>query len=318
MLSARTLSNANNCLTSFLFNVVILRLTEMTFAGNTIYGRSGDTHGAGKRESILGHAAARAVCRNILPGAARGMPSISSSSWTCSKQSSHLVPLLNVYGRATTGFTSPPAPVRLCPASHRGGGCGKAGRGESLLPPLLWGRLFPKPVSSQCCAAFLVKPRLVVPLCRCPVTFKGKFALINDFDHSMKLGSTFSIIRGRTWAAMPTLSILFSMGGSPHWAHWNSSFLGLKCACIWYGHMNSLLLSPQGRPSPLLLCWLPRELEVLFGKGQRFAGAPRSLLAELGEDRLSQNERKGGIKSKFVEINHLSANGNRVSGVREY
>lgn len=68
---------------------------------------------------------------------------------------------------------------------------------------------------------------------------------------------------------------------------------------------------------PLLLCWLPWELEVLFRRGLRFAGVPQSLLAVLGEDRFSQNERKGGSKSKFVEINHLSANGNRVSGVAE-
>jgi len=38
------------------------------------------------------------------------------------------------------------------------------------------------------------------------------------------------------------------------------------------------------------------------------------LLAELGEDSLSLNGRKGGSKSKFAEINHFGANGNRVSG----
>lgn len=72
MLSAHTLSNGNNCLASFLFNVVILWLTEAIFADNTVYGRGGDTHGAGQGEDILGHAAAPEVCRNILPRAVRG------------------------------------------------------------------------------------------------------------------------------------------------------------------------------------------------------------------------------------------------------
>lgn len=37
MLSARTLSNGNNCLTSFLFYVVILWLTKTAFSGNTYH-----------------------------------------------------------------------------------------------------------------------------------------------------------------------------------------------------------------------------------------------------------------------------------------
>lgn len=52
--------------------------------------------------------------------------------------------------------------------------------------------------------------------------------------------------------------------------------------------------------------------------GRGFAGAPQSLLAELGEDSLSQNERKGGSKSKFMEINRFSTNGKRFSGGAGY
>lgn len=79
--------------------------------------------------------------------------------------------------------------------------------------------------------------------------------------------------------------------------------------------MNSRLLSRRGRPSPLLLCWLRSEREVLFDTGQGSAGAPQSLLTELGENHFSQNERKGGSKSKFAELNHFSANGNREQGL---
>lgn len=48
--------------------------------------------------------------------------------------------------------------------------------------------------------------------------------------------------------------------------------------------------------------------------GQGFAGTPQSLLDELGKDCLSQNERKGGNKSKFAVVNNFRENGNMVSG----
>lgn len=48
--------------------------------------------------------------------------------------------------------------------------------------------------------------------------------------------------------------------------------------------------------------------------GQGFAGALQSLLDELGGERLSQNEKKGGNQSKFAVVNHARENRNMVSG----
>lgn len=101
MLSAHTLSNGNNCLTSFLFNVVILWLTETAFAGNTYHLWPRLWHARGRRRG-------RAFWAAQLPGRAQKhpwsgqrdaslpaaccgqLPSISSSSsWPCSRQSGH-------------------------------------------------------------------------------------------------------------------------------------------------------------------------------------------------------------------------------------
>lgn len=72
-----------------------------------------------------------------------------------------------------------PAPARLCPAPHRSGE-----EGDSLSPPLLWGRASLKPMSSHCCAVFLAKHCVLVPLCCSPVIFKEKLALISNYYHS--------------------------------------------------------------------------------------------------------------------------------------
>ena len=192
MLSAHTLSNRNNCLTSFLFNVVILWLTEMVFAANACHlqRRLWDTQGwprgrafratqqpqqqteASFTEQAVGCLPARCPLSTASPSSI-----FSSSSWPCSLRSGRPVPPRMRDSRLPLA----PAPARLCPAPRRSGGCRKVNRGESLSPPLLRGHASPKPFSSHCRAAFLAKQCSLVPLCCSSVIFKDRLALFRNY-----------------------------------------------------------------------------------------------------------------------------------------
>lgn len=230
MLSAHSLSNGNNCLTSFLFNVVILWLTEMAFAGNTIYGRGCDMHGASPGAgrfwphscpgSTQKHPSWSGQWGASLPAAHHGqVPSISpSSSWPCSLQSGHPVPLLNVCGRAMAGFPSPqpqqgfaqlPTKVGLWEGRERGESLASAFMGPCISEThlLTVAQRFLQSTARLCLsAAFLLFLRR---------SWHSLVIIALAKTHFMKLDSTFSIIRGRTWeqeercwAAMPTLASL--------------------------------------------------------------------------------------------------------------
>lgn len=140
-------------------------------------------------EGISGHTAAPAAHRSILPGAGSGMPP--SLLWAAPLR---LLLLLALLPAKWTPDSPPecapedndrlslaPVPARLCPAPLPSRVFGKAGRVESLLPPLLQCHASPIPISLHYHAACFEKHCLHVPPHWSPIIFKEKLPLINHY-----------------------------------------------------------------------------------------------------------------------------------------
>lgn len=253
MISAHTLSNGNNCLTFFLFNVVTLWPTEMPFAGNTIYSHSCD---AGPGWGHFRPHSCPSSSQKHPPRSGQwdaSLPAVGSSSPSPPPPLSFalckVVLLLNVHWRATTGFPLPQSQQGFAQLLVEAEALGRCG--EWRISCLLFYSAMHLQTPSSCTVM-----QHVLKSTACICLFAALLLVLRKSCHSLviitiakthfiKLSSTFSVIRGRiweqeqySWAAIPALASL--AGCNSLWAVRHIVF-HRKCAFTSWSPLKFLL-----------------------------------------------------------------------------